>query len=76
MAVIGKLRKRAGLVIIIIAFALLAFILPEVVNSFKSGGGQDNVVGVIMGDDVEYGEYAKVLQEKEQEYKLNINKYI
>jgi peptidyl-prolyl cis-trans isomerase D len=72
MAVIGKLRKRAGLLIILLGFAIVAFILPEVVKGLE-GGGQDNIVGTIMGDDIEYAEYSKTLQNEETKYKFNLN---
>ena len=55
MAVISKLRKRAGLVIGGIAISMILFVLTDALGSSNSlSGGSDNIVGEIMGEEVEY----------------------
>lgn len=60
MAVIGKIRRRSGLLIIIIGLAMLAFILGDI---FGNGGlmGQQSVskVGKIAGADIDALELEK-----------------
>lgn len=50
MAVIGKIREKSALLVIIIGVAMLAFILGDFIQSGQSFFGGDNNVGVI-GDD-------------------------
>ncbi len=52
MAVIGKIREKSTLVLIIVGVAMLAFLLPSdgIVNLF--GGGADNSIGEIGGSEI------------------------
>ncbi|HIF13852.1 MAG TPA: hypothetical protein EYQ86_00305 [Bacteroidetes bacterium] len=77
MAVIGKLRKRAGLVIFIIALSMILFVLTDALGSSNSlTGGQDNIVGEILGEEIEYQEYSNKKKKQENDYKRNTNKAI
>lgn len=64
MAVIGSIRKRSGLLIVMIGVALLLFLLGDM---FSSGGGflqqQDIVIGSIAGKDVNQRDYELKVQE-------------
>ena len=50
MALIGKIREKSGLLVIIIGLALLAFILPE----FNKGNVADVGPGLVYGEKVKY----------------------
>lgn len=55
MAVLQKIRKRSGLLLLIIGFALLAFVVQDLFsNGFRS---QSNDVGSIDGKDVSFEDF-------------------
>tara|TARA_R110001592_G_scaffold307299_2_gene580826 strand:- start:355251 stop:357314 length:2064 start_codon:yes stop_codon:yes gene_type:complete len=60
MSTIGKIRKRSGLLIIVIGLAMAAFILGD----FFSSRGQTNsvVVGEIAGDDIDLQDFDRRVQ--------------
>lgn len=72
MAVIGRIRKRVGLLIGFIGVSLLAFILGDV---FSSGtgilGGNTDVVGVVGGEKVHYAEFEKRVEKLTENYRIN-----
>jgi peptidyl-prolyl cis-trans isomerase D len=72
MAVIGKIRKRAGLLIAFIGVSLLAFILGDVLTS-GSGlfGAQSDIVGEIGGEKIRYTEFEKRVEMLTENYRLN-----
>lgn len=75
MAVIGKIRQRAGLSIAIVGFSLLAFILGDLLTSNRSFlGGNDDSVGIIGGKKISYQDFESKVIELENNYKLNQNK--
>ena len=58
MISLDKLRKRSGLVITAIGFALLAFLLGELMNSFSSSAtGAQGILGEINDEVVDYREF-------------------
>lgn len=72
MAVIGSIRKRAGLLIGIVGFSLVAFILGDLLTSnrsFISGGG--NEFAVIGGTKINIQDFESRVQTLEENYKLN-----
>ena len=63
MAVIGKIRKQSGLLMIIIGGALALFILGDLLNSNSMLlGGQSNEVGEINGSKISYTEFETKVQ--------------
>ena len=72
MAFIGRIRKRVGLLIIVIGVSLLLFILGDVVSS-NSGliGGTSDVVGVVSGEEIRYQEFEKKVEKLIEIYKIN-----
>jgi peptidyl-prolyl cis-trans isomerase D len=75
MAVIGKIRQRAGLLIAIVGFSLLAFILGDLLKSNRSFlRGTDTTVGVIGGKKFKIQDFEAKVSELEVNYKLNTNK--
>ena len=62
MALIGKIRERVGLLVFIIAIAIMAFLLMDVTAN-RMGAGQQPTAGTIDGEAVNYQDYeAKVNQ--------------
>jgi peptidyl-prolyl cis-trans isomerase D len=65
MAVLNNIRKRSGLLIIIIGFALFAFLIPEL---FKSGFSiNSNNVGEVNGTDIVAQEFMKKTAQLEKQ---------
>lgn len=62
MAVIGKIREKSGLVLIVVGVAMLAFLLPTdgITGLF---GGQDNSVGEIGGVEITGQEFDQKLEQ-------------
>jgi len=72
MAVIGKIRQRAGLLIVIVGFSLVAFILGDLLTSnrsFLTGSGTD--LAVIGGKKVDIQTFEALVKQLEENYKLN-----
>jgi peptidyl-prolyl cis-trans isomerase D len=62
MAVIGKIRERSGLLLVLIGGALAAFILTDLFTG--RGGPQDQVIGEVAGQEISGREFeARVDQE-------------
>ena len=72
MAVLGKIRKRVGLLIGFIGLSLLLFILGDVVTS-NSGlfKGTSDVIGEIGGEKVHFQEFDKRVETLTENYKVN-----
>lgn len=72
MALIGRIRKRVGLLIIFVGISLVFFILGDLVTS-NSGliNSNSDVVGVIGGEKVHYQEFEKRVETLTENYKTN-----
>ena len=57
MAVIGAIRQRVGLLVLIIALAILSFLLMDVFSGPGSQAGQALEAGSVNGTSIDYGEY-------------------
>lgn len=69
MAVIGNIRKRSGLLILIIGGAMLAFIMGDLSGSLFSGpSNQLTEVGDIGGTSIGIGEFSSRMQEVKTQY--------
>ncbi len=75
MAVLGKIRKRVGLLIGFVGVSMVLFILGDLVTS-NSGllGRNSDVVGVIAGEKIHYPEYERRYEEISENYKANQKK--
>ncbi len=66
MATLERIRRRSGLLIIVIGLAMLAFILTDLLGSGNSiFRGDATVVGRIDGRTVEYNEFSSLMRERE-----------
>ena len=72
MAVIGRIRKRVGLLIGFVGVSMLLFILGDLVTS-NTGLMHRNsdVLGVIGGEKIHYQEFEKRVDQLTENYKLN-----
>lgn len=70
MAVLQNIRNKAGLLIGIIAFALLAFLLGDLLQN-GSFGQPDRTIAEINGEDIAIDEYQFRLNELTEVYKMN-----
>jgi len=73
MAIIGKIRKRSGLLIVIIGVALAAFVLGDFLKPGKRYRGTTNV-GVVAGENIPYTEFAAKVDEQIENLKQRAQK--
>ena len=74
MAVLEKIRKRASLLVGIIALALFSFVIQGLFSPGNSiFGGRNNSVGEINGNTIQGEEFQKILTDMEERYKKNQN---
>lgn len=72
MAVIGRIRKRVGLLIGFVGVSMLLFILGDLVTSNTGLLNRNNdVVGEIGGTKIHYSEFEKRVETLTENYKLN-----
>lgn len=73
MAIIGKIRKRAGIAVAVIAVAILAFIFSDLWT--RNGGNRPTVLAKINGSDISFQEYELAVTNVEnnlkQQYRTN-----
>jgi len=71
MATLQKIRNRAGLLALIIGFALFAFIIGDFLNSGSSLFRQSQqTIAKIGGSSLDYKEYEARISEMEEVYKI------
>lgn len=73
MAIIGKIRKRSGLLVIIIGVALAAFVLGDFLKPGKRYRKLNNV-GVVAGENVPYNEFSMKVDEQIENMKQRAQK--
>lgn len=69
MALIGKIRERSGLLVIIIGLALIAFILPE----FAKSSGDPVGLGTVGGEKVDPAKYDNTVNAVVQQDQMQAN---
>lgn len=75
MAIISKIRNRAGLAIGIVGFSLVAFILGDLLTSNKSFlRGSGTTVAVIGGHKINVQDFEQMVNENIEKYKMGQNK--
>jgi len=75
MAVIGRIRKRVGLLIGFVGASMVLFILGDLVTSNKGIMGRNSdVIAVIGGEKVRYQEFEKKVDQMTEAYKNNSGK--
>lgn len=76
MALLTKIRNRAGILVVVIGLSLAAFLLMDALNSNSSllRGGADNNVGIINGQEIPIQAFEAKLAEAVETYKMNAQK--
>lgn len=75
MAIIGRIRKRVGLLIGFVGASMILFILGDLVTSNKGIMGRNNdVLGVVGGEKIRYPEFEKKVETLIENYKANTQK--
>src|SRR5210317_453859 len=57
MAVLNSIRKRGFFLILIIAMALFAFVLSDIITKGTSGGDIQNIVATVNGEEIPREEF-------------------
>ncbi len=74
MAVIGKIRERSGLLLVIIGGALAAFILTDLFSG--RGGAQDQVLGVVGGQEISLRDYEQRVGDELDSYRNDFGQQV
>ena len=74
MALIGDIRKRSGLLVIIIGVALAAFILGDFLSNRNPGRGRVNLIGEINGDKILATDFNNRVDQNLEIQRLNTGK--
>lgn len=75
MAVIGKIRERSGLLLVIIGGALAAFILTDLFAG-RNSGPQDQVLGVVGGEEISLREFEQRVGDELDSYRNDFGQQI
>ena len=73
MAIIGKIRQRSGLIIIIIGIALAAFVLGDFIRKGPHSN-KTNYVGIIDGEKISYTDFELKVEKQTEVYKQQTGK--
>ena len=73
MAVIEKIRSKAGLLLVFVGFSLVAFILGDFFSSNSGMSSSDASVGEINGKDINVMDFEEKVQVQLTNYKLQSN---
>ena len=75
MAVIGKIRERSGLLLVIIGGALAAFILTDLFAG-RGSGPQDQVLGVVGGEEISLREFERRVSDELDSYRNDFGQQV
>ena len=74
MALIGTIRKRSGLLIIIVGIALAAFVLGDFLSP-RYGRGRENIpLATVLGEDIPYSQFDAKFEQNHENQKKNQQK--
>lgn len=75
MALINTLRNKMGKVVVaLIAFAILSFVMADMMGPNSALFGDDTTIGEISGESVSVQEFQEVAQQRENDYSLYTNR--
>jgi peptidyl-prolyl cis-trans isomerase D len=75
MAVIGKIRERSGLLLVIIGGALAAFILTDLFSG-RGSGPQDQVLGEVGGEEISLREFESRVSDELDSYRNDFGQQV
>ncbi|WP_417885143.1 peptidylprolyl isomerase [Zunongwangia sp.] len=72
MAVLHNIRQKSALIIVVIGFALFAFLVPSII---KNGGfaSKNNSIATVNGEDIDRIEFARQVEAYQQNMRGNIS---
>ncbi|WBL26086.1 peptidylprolyl isomerase [Zunongwangia sp. HGR-M22] len=72
MAVLQNIRQKSALIIVVIGFALFAFLIPSIL---KNGGfsAKDNSIATVNGEDIAREDFARQVEAYQQNMRGNIS---
>ncbi|MDX9751793.1 MAG: peptidylprolyl isomerase [Flavobacteriales bacterium] len=74
MAVIGKIRERSGLLLVVVGGALAAFVLTDLFSG--RGGQQDQVLGEVGGQEISLRRFEQRVSEEVDAYRDNFGQQV
>lgn len=75
MAVIGKIRERSGLLLVLVGGAMAAFILTDLFSG-RGGGRQDNVIGIVGGEELSGTELERRSNDEIESYRNDFGQQV
>ena len=75
MAVIGKIRERSGLLLVIIGGAMAAFILTDLFSG-RGSGRQDAVLGEVGGEEIGVMDFEKRVSDEIESYRNDFGQQV
>ncbi|MEZ4737815.1 MAG: peptidylprolyl isomerase [Flavobacteriales bacterium] len=75
MAVIGKIRERSGLLLVLVGGALVLFILGEFISS-SGGGRQSQVLGTVGGEEINGVEFESRVSDEIESYRNDFGQQV
>ena len=73
MALIGKIRKNFWFVLILLGFALAAFVLMDMTGASSRAGGLAPSVGEVGGTEIDYNDFSRMLNVSSRNNTANSN---
>lgn len=72
MSVLGKIRERTALLLIVIVGGVVLFLVQDAFNSSSNiFGGNQNSIGEIYGEEVDRADYESTLAEADRNFRIN-----
>lgn len=68
MAVIGKIRERSGLLLVIVGGALVLFVVGDFLMG-RSGIRKDQTLGVVAGEEIGYADFERRVSDEVESYR-------
>ena len=75
MAIIGKIRERSGLLLVIIGGAMAAFILTDLFSG-RGSGRQDQVLGTVGDEEISAMEYERRVNDEIESYRNDFGQQV
>ncbi|HRF82511.1 MAG TPA: SurA N-terminal domain-containing protein, partial [Flavobacteriales bacterium] len=75
MAVIGKIRERSGLLLVLVGGAMVAFILTDVFSG-RGGGREDRNIGTVGGDGISMMEFERRVNDEVESYRNDFGQQV
>lgn len=75
MAVIGKIRERSGLLLVLVGGAMVAFILTDVFSG-RGGGREDRNIGTVGGDGISMMDFERRVNDEVESYRNDFGQQV